>query len=99
MLLQNWLAKDGLMYPEAAVHEDGNASTRKADVRLARGLLPMQAVAGVAGLAQPGAHEQLGLGVLALVRLHHMARGLTRQNDAAPPTRAGRPQGQAPPQS
>ena len=61
--------------PVAAVHEDGQLAPRKADVGMARSLLPVQAVAWIARRAQGGAHQKLRTGVLALVCLHDVSDG------------------------
>ena len=59
-----WQGAVGTAMPEAAIDEDGHLATRIADVWLAGSLLPVEAVAGEARLAQSGTNLELGLGVL-----------------------------------
>ena len=68
--------------PEAPVDEDGHLAAGVADVRLAGGGLPVEAIAGKPSRAEGRAHLELGLCVLGFVRLHHMAR---RLRDHGPP--------------
>ena len=65
--------------PVAAVHEDGHAATRVRDVRPSWRALPVQPIAGMAGLTKRCTKLPFGLRVAGSVRLHDRAHGRRRR--------------------
>ena len=65
--------------PVAAVHEDGDAAARVRDVGSTRRALPVQPIAGMAGLTERRAKLPLRLGVPRPVGLHDRPHGRRRR--------------------
>jgi len=63
-----------VLMPEAPVNEDDLAARSEREVGSSRQVLPVQSVALAHRMHEPP-HHHLGLGVLPLVGLHHLAGG------------------------